>query len=341
MLVIVALVFLVVNNRPDQTEVVVPTSPPTEIVQPASDTPSPSPSPTLQPPSETITPTETTPPTSLPEPTDTPAPTGIPETPIPALPPVPEPVEIALGVTLYEVGGVAPSYGRFGGLYDNEELIEAGHVMITVPGAGEFSTFHLDAFEVTNLQLVNYLNATQLTDIPLDGWNEAVANWMYVDEEAELRQDDLGTWEIRNARYDFLPARGVSGLTARAYCINLGGTLPTVEQWQRAAFWAQGEEPRGYPWGSTALDSTFANFASDNPVVPESLEAGRSWIGAYHMAGNVSEWVQVDAQTFGIIGASFLDSGADFDQNLHEVKIVDASQALPGAGFRCVRNTSE
>jgi formylglycine-generating enzyme required for sulfatase activity len=227
-------------------------------------------------------------------------------------------------------------------LYDNEALIEAGHVMITVPGEADFPTFHIDAFEVTNLQLVNYLNATQLTDIPLDGWNEAIAGWMVTDdEEAELRQDDLGTWQIRNARYDFVPARGVSGLTARAYCINLGAALPTADQWRRAAFWVRGAQPRAYPWGDTALDSTFANFASERPVVPESLEAGRSWVGAYHMAGNVAEWVQVDAQTFGIIGGSFLDSGVDFDHNLHEVQIHDASEALPGAGFRCVRNTDE
>jgi formylglycine-generating enzyme required for sulfatase activity len=58
------------------------------------------------------------------------------------------------------------------------------------------------------------------------------------------------------------------------------------------------------------------------------------------MAGNVAEWVQIDAQSFGIVGGSFLDSAIDFDNNLHNVQIVDASQALPGAGFRCVRNTS-
>jgi len=331
--------FLVVGRRGEQVEVVVPTSPPTIIVHPASDTPSPSP--TLQPPTATITPTVTAPPTSSPEPTQSPPPTAIPDTPIPALPPVPPSVEIALGVTLYDVGGVAPSYGRFGGLYDNEKLVNAGHVMITVPGDADIPTFHIDAFEVSNLQLVNYLNATQLTDIPLDGWNDAIAGWMFVNEEAPLRQDDLGTWQIRNARYDFLPARGVSALTARAYCINLGGALPTLDQWRRAAFWVQGQEPRPYPWGDTALDHTFANFASDGPVVPESLEAGRSWVGAYHMAGNVAEWVQIDAQAFGIIGGSFLDNPTDFDHNLHEVQVHDASEALPEAGFRCVRNTSE
>jgi hypothetical protein len=144
LLMIVAVLILIVSNRPDQNEVVVPTAPPTEIVQPASDTPSPSPSPTLQPPTATVT--QTAQPTSSPEPTSTPAPTDMPETPAPALPPVPAPVEIALGVTLYEVGGVTPSYGRFGGLYDNEALIEAGHVMITVPGEGDFPTFHIDAF---------------------------------------------------------------------------------------------------------------------------------------------------------------------------------------------------
>ena len=341
LLIIIAVLFLVLNRTPDQTEVVLPTSPPTVIVQQASPSVSPSPSPTLEPPTPTVTTTNSPEPTTSPSPSQTAPPTAIPDTPIPALPPVPAPVEIALGVTLYDVSGVAPTYGRFGGLYDNDELIQAGHVMITVPGDAQIGTFSIDAFEVANLQLVNYLNATQLTDIPLDGWNEAIAGWMITgDDEVELRQDDLGTWQVRNARYDFLPARGVSALTARAYCINLGGDLPTLEQWQRAAFWVQGAEPRPYPWGDTALDSTFANFASDSPLVPESLAAGRSWIGAYHMAGNVAEWVQIDAQRFGIIGGSFLDNAVDFDQNLRNVQVYDASQALPGAGFRCVRNPS-
>ena len=339
LLTIAVLIFLILNRRGEQTEVVLPTAPPTEIVQQVSETPSPSP--TLQPPTPSVTPTDTPAPSASPLPSDTPPPTEIPNTPVPALPPVPAPVEIALGVTLYEVAGVAPTYGRFGGLYDNESLIDAGHVMITVPGEAGVSTFHIDAFEVTNLQLVNYLNATQLTDIPLDGWDEAIAGWMVTgDEEAELTQNDLGIWQIRNSRYDFLPARGVSGLTARAYCINLGGELPTPEQWMRAAFWVQGAEARPYPWGDTALDRTRANFTSEALVVPESLEAGRSWVGAYHMAGNVAEWVQIDAQSFGIIGGSFLDSAADFDHNLHNVQVYDASQALPQAGFRCVRNTS-
>lgn len=323
----VALFLLLSSLGEEETHVVVPTVPPTIVLAAtASSTPSSTasltPSPTA---SYTLAPSPTPPP-----PSSTPEPTLIPPTPQPDLPPLPARVEIALGISFF-ADGIPPSYGRFGGLYDNSALIQAGHVMLTVPGDASLPTFHIDAFEVTNLQLVNFLNATQLTQTPLAGW-DANAHWI---DSPELEQDENGLWQIKNQQKARLPARGVSALAARAYCANLEGSLPTLAQWERAAFWINGAL---YPWGDTPPDRSFVNFAGDAPTTRDSMDKGRSWIGAFHMVGNVAEWIQLEEGNFGLIGGSFLDDGASFEDALHTPQRLDPSLAPPEAGFRCVRN---
>ncbi len=94
------------------------------------------------------------------------------------------------------------------------------------------------------------------------------------------------------------PVVGVSWYEAQAYCRWLSAltgesiTLPTEQQWQRAA---QGDDGRAYPWGSE-WDGTRCN----NSVRPQSSERtskithyegkGDSPFKVVDMSGNVSEW---------------------------------------------------
>jgi toxoflavin biosynthesis protein ToxD len=78
--------------------------------------------------------------------------------------------------------------------------------------------------------------------------------------------------------------------------LNYRVTLPTNEQWQRAA---QGNDNRKYPWGNT-WDSNRCNSAHNTikyttPVT--QYPQGASFFGVMDMAGNVCEWCLTDAYT--------------------------------------------
>jgi len=327
LLLVGGVLFLLFNRQPAEPVIAVPTVRPTEILTAtatASHTPTALPSRTpTPPPSATVTASLS--PTRAPSHTAT----RLPDTPTPDLPPLPAPVEVALGVPIFS-GGIPPNLGRFGGLYDNAALVNAGHIMLTIPG-GE--TFHIDAFEVTNLQLVTFLNASRLSDTPLiDGvWIETSA------ADAPLRQDADGYWELRSNRAELLPARYVSALAARAYCANLGGSLPSLAQWQQAALWAQDEGYRAFPWGTAPPTRDRANFAGDALLPGQSLESGRSWAGVYHLVGNVAEWVLLADGQFGVIGGSFQTSAGQIATAAQEASPARAGAAFADVGFRCVR----
>jgi hypothetical protein len=338
LLVIGGVLLLIWTSLPnDDSEVVLPTVRPTIPTQ-APPTATTSPTPTI---SQTSPATPTPSPTAnvviafstiLPaQPADTPPPSQIAGTAAPELPTLPDPVEIAMSFPIPGEAGIAPTFGRFGGLYDNADLIRAGHIMITVPDS---LPFYIDTFEVTNLQLATYLNASNLT---ASTWNGQPVQW--INPDGSLFQDELAIWKVRD-QGDILPVHGVSALAARAYCANIGGSLPSLDQWKRAAFWAEGEAGRLYPWGNEPPDQSHANFAGTLPLGGQSLEKGRSWIGAFHLAGNVAEWVQVGENTFGLIGGSFLDDALSFEQAIRTVQIFPPNVAPLGAGFRCIRTTA-
>lgn len=67
--------------------------------------------------------------------------------------------------------------------------------------------------------------------------------------------------------------------------------MPTSAEWEYAA---RGADGRLFPWGNTLPTPEMANvdhFYEDFLPV-DSLPAGRSPFGLFHMTGNVWEWVQ-------------------------------------------------
>lgn len=62
--------------------------------------------------------------------------------------------------------------------------------------------------------------------------------------------------------------------------------LPTEAQWEYAA---RAPESLIYPWGNT-FEPLLAVYAPTPIQSVNTLPSGASWVGALHMAGNVSEW---------------------------------------------------
>jgi formylglycine-generating enzyme required for sulfatase activity len=102
-----------------------------------------------------------------------------------------------------------------------------------------------------------------------------------------------------NSEFDNYPVIYVDWDMAKTYCEWAGRQLPTEAQWEKAASWDEyNQVKRTYPWGDT-LDCSFANYSSNkshkscvgDTTAVKSYESGKSFYGAYDMAGNVEEWV--------------------------------------------------
>lgn len=92
-----------------------------------------------------------------------------------------------------------------------------------------------------------------------------------------------------NAEYADYPVVNITWQQATDFGQWIGGDLPTDVQWRYAA---QGPSNWTFPWGEETPRSTLLNY---NGLIGDtnrvgSYELGKSWVGAYDMAGNVWEW---------------------------------------------------
>lgn len=165
------------------------------------------------------------------------------------------------------------------------------------------SPYWIDKFEVTNEQL-GYLNCSH--------WSK------------EPNQ----------------PTICIKWLEAKTFCASRNAELPTEDQWEYAA---SGVDNLAYPWGDR-WNVTNVHWSENRTGFTESVDSrptGRSWVGAYHMSGNVWEWVLSTEDTYKIArGGSYNSTTTDMLSTFFRVRHY-GNYNDNGTGFRCVREVNK
>ena len=110
------------------------------------------------------------------------------------------------------------------------------------------------------------------------------------------------------------PAVFVDWHGAKAYCEAKGGTLPTGDQWEKAA-----RGPQGYDYGteSGTLNHQEAQYWNDSDFVHATVDVKSfppNGFGVYNMTGNVWEWTLDGYSQYaakGLRGGSWLNGFPD------------------------------
>ena len=195
-------------------------------------------------------------------------------------------------------------------------------------------SFLVDQTEVSNAEFKKFLDATGYK--PQDATN-FLAHWPNGVMPPELANHPVVFVDINDAR---------------AYAKWAGKRLPTEPEWHLAA---QGTDERIWPWGNEDADATRVNRSGKTMPV-DSLPAGRSPFGCYHLSGNVYEWTESerdDGHTRFVMirGGSFFQaqgSGWYMDGGPrpcgHHAKFLQMSSSLDRCdtiGFRCVQDVAK
>lgn len=192
--------------------------------------------------------------------------------------------------------------------------------------------FEMDAYEVTNAQYKEFIDATG---------HLAPVN------------DDLGAGGWKDGWYpigrDNCPVTNVSYSDAMAYVKWKQGKdpkvrLPSYEEWEKAA---RGTDGRKYPWGSR-FESSKCNVNMQyhsrknmlGSIEVDKLPEGASPCGCLHMGGNVSEWTtSVDKLTKGyhFLGGPNYRTLAN-DAQIFNRLVKDPKTIATDIGFRLARS---
>ncbi|HUO17444.1 MAG TPA: SUMF1/EgtB/PvdO family nonheme iron enzyme [Verrucomicrobiae bacterium] len=180
--------------------------------------------------------------------------------------------------------GLARDGGSFG--WDNEYERHSVHV----PG------FEIDRYPVTNQQFLAFLNAGGYENRAL--WTDENWEWKAKREIAQpvFWRKSGDAWLYRTM-FDEIPLPAhwpayVSHAEASAYARWAGKSLPSEEQWHRAAYGTTGAGESVYAWGHQEPNLAYGNFNFErwNPVPVNAHPAGASAFGVEDMLGNGWEW---------------------------------------------------
>ena len=202
--------------------------------------------------------------------------------PSPATPPITHRmIEIPAGTATLGFNRDDEAFG-----WDNEYEIHSAQV----------PAFSIDQFMVTNQQFLDFISAGGYETRSLWGdgdwewktanavqhpvfWTKASGGWLYrtMFDEIPLPLD----WPVY-----------VSHAEAEAYARWVGKSLPTEEEWHRAAYGTAGDKERQYPWGGRAPNAALGNFDFNrwNPAPVNAFPRGESAFGVHGMLGNGWEW---------------------------------------------------
>ena len=156
-----------------------------------------------------------------------------------------------------------------------------------------------------------------------------------------------------------LPMNMISRQEAHNYCTwrynqpGMRGRLPTEYEWEYAA--RSGQSTRQFPWAGSRVDQFVVNAGHrDEPnagmLAVDSLPAGRSEQGVFHLLGNAEEWTADDAHAYpgsrAVVPSGAVLRGGSLATPLAELRttrrrIVPVDLKDPFVGFRCAVSFTE
>lgn len=198
--------------------------------------------------------------------------------------------------------------------------------------------FLIDRFEVSNRDYEVFLR---------DGGYRRVELWKTLPfTEVEKRfRDKTGLpgprgWSggVAPAGREDDPVTDVTWHEATAFATWKGKQLPSIYQWEKAARYPETLGiANSFPWGllGEGVDaSDRMNFNGKGPLPVKSMPFGMSPYGAYHMAGNVSEWTRSP------MPPGYVARGGSWNDALYTFGRTGALPAMYASGevgFRCVK----
>jgi len=217
---------------------------------------------------------------------------------------------------------------------------------------------------VTNGQYLEFIQADAYQNREL--WSEADWNWKNENniQHPVFWKRSGDQWLYRGMFNEMkLPLASpvyVSHAEATAYARWAGKSLPSEEQWQRAAYGTAKNEMRRFPWGDEAPTAEFGNFdfCGWEPLPVTTFPRNRSAFGVAGLLGNGWEWTSsVFAPFSGFRPFPFYPGySADFFDGKHYIIKGGSAQTAACmlrrsfrnwfqphyqyvyAGFRCVSN---
>ncbi|MDX2078679.1 MAG: SUMF1/EgtB/PvdO family nonheme iron enzyme [bacterium] len=193
-------------------------------------------------------------------------------------------------------------------------------------------TFQIAKYPITNAQYAKFIEAGGYNDKQWwteAGWTARSENWQETYDpdgpgghvggrvKTDIAWTEPSEWTPsswnKEIRHDDQPVCGVSWYEAIAFCRWLthatgeAVTLPTDQQWQRAA---GGDDGRLFPWGNewdaTRCANSIGTRTHNRSLVYHYEGVGDSPFGVVDMVGNVEEWCLTAFKT----GANDLEGDA-------------------------------
>jgi ergothioneine biosynthesis protein EgtB len=156
--------------------------------------------------------------------------------------------------------------------------------------------FEIDQYMVTNRQYLDFLVGGGYDTRAV--WDEEDWNWKTAQgiTYPAFWKKTGGNWMLRTM-FDEVPLPlewpvYASKAEATAYARWSGKSLPTEEEWHRAAYGTPEGNERAYPWGEAAPDSNLGNFDFHrwDPTPVNAFPDGQSAFGVHGLLGNGWEW---------------------------------------------------